>query len=759
VKLVRPTSRQSVAVPLGPGRACVIGAAADTDLRLEDPGLLACHAQLGWRDGRLFVEAIGAAPVAINGRAVTGPTPVEAGDWLALGDRIFQVAIAGAGTARPPAVEAPRAADVAVVPSGRVVTIGRLADNDVQVESPIVSRRHARIVERAGSWAIEDLGSTNGTFVNGRRIENQTPLGGGEQVEIGTFAFVFRDGALRRLESSGSVRVDVRGLGRTVPDAATGRPKPLLANVNLAIQPGEFVGIFGTSGSGKSTLLDALNGRRPASSGSVLYNGTDLYRSFDLFRATIGYVPQQDIVHRRLTVHNALVYTARLRLPEDTSRAEIESYVKHVLALVNLADKGDQPIDTPAPLSGGQLKRVSLAVELVSNPGILFLDEVTSGLDAGTDKRMMRLFAELAAQQKTVVCVTHTLENIDACHLVVVLCGGRLAYFGPPEGVCEHFKIRRTADVYETLETASPETWAERYEASALHRQYVAGRLDARAPAADGAPAATVPPRPPARRFDWRQAGILIQRYVDLIFTDRRNLAILLAQAPIIGAVIGLVFKQGDTLAERIKTETYASFMLVVSAIWFGCLNAAREVVKERPVYLRERAVNLAIGPYLTSKVLPLAALCAIQCVTLLGVLSALLSMPGSFTARAAALFLSALAATALGLTVSALVNTNDKAVAMIPILLIPQIVLANAIVDLEGTVELVAKLSMISFWGFDCMKATLADDVRAAADHLGRKLVPVRGSYESDLLALGGFFCFFLVTAVVALRRQDRSR
>src|SRR5262249_24961222 len=155
--------------------------------------------------------------------------------------------------------------------------------------------------------------------------------------------------------------------------------------------------------------------------GAVLYNGLDLRRSFPLFKSTIGYVPQQDIVHRRITIRRALAYTARLRLPEDTSADEIARYVDDAIERVGLADKGDQPIDTPMPLSGGQLKRVSLAVELVSNPALLFLDEATSGLDAGTDKRMMQLFARLAGDQKTVVCVTHTLENVDACHLVVVL--------------------------------------------------------------------------------------------------------------------------------------------------------------------------------------------------------------------------------------------------------------------------------------------------------------------------------------------------
>jgi ABC-type multidrug transport system permease subunit len=372
---------------------------------------------------------------------------------------------------------------------------------------------------------------------------------------------------------------------------------------------------------------------------------------------------------------------------------------------------------------------------------------------------MMQLFAELAAHQKTVVCVTHTLENVDNCHLVVVLHGGRLAYFGPPAALADHFGIRRLPEVYDTLEGATAEAWAERYACSALYREYVDRRLSPHTATAPRDPSVGVRSRPPARWFDWRQATILTRRYVDLLFSDRRNMAILLAQAPIIGAVIGLVFKPGTTLIERAGTESQATFMLVISAIWFGCLNAAREVVKERPVYLRERSVNLGIGPYLASKVVPLAALCALQCVVLLAVVSALLSIPGSFAMRAAALLLSALAATALGLTVSALVTTTDKAAAMVPILLIPQVVLSNAIVSLTGVTKAVAQASMISYWSFDAMKATLADEVRAATDMTGRHLVPLEGSYTGDMLMLGVFFSVFLLAALVALWRQDRSR
>ena len=760
IRLTRPTTRQSLAVPLVAGGVCVLGSGTGADLVLEDAGVAATHARLAWSNGDLVVEPIGTAAVAVNGKPVTTRTPVTAGDWLALGATVFQVGVARPEGPRPEPAATPKTAAPTATPTGAgrtTITIGRAPESDVTIPSPTVSRHHARLASDGGSWSIEDLSSTNGTFVGGQRITGRVPLRGGERIEFGSFAFVFQGGALHQLDGAGVIRVEARGLRKTVQDAATGTPKDLLAGIDLAILPGEFVGIFGTSGSGKSTLMDALNGRRPASEGAVLYNGTDLNAAFGLFKSTIGYVPQQDIVHRKITIRRALAYTARLRLPEDTSDAEIDGYIERVLARVGLAEKGDQPIDTPVPLSGGQLKRVSLAVELVSNPAVLFLDEATSGLDAGTDKRMMRLFADLAADQKTVICVTHTLENVDACHLVVVLFGGRLVYFGPPAGVLEHFGLKRLSDVYETLETKRADEWAAHYQTSSFHRDYVARRLEASTPAATTAAATTSLHAP--RTSAWRQFAILTQRYVDLVLSDRRNLAILLAQAPLIGLFIGLVFHPGKTIAERAAAESQIAFMLVISAIWFGCLNAAREIVKELPIYARERSVNLRVGPYVASKLVPLAALCAVQCVALLGVVMALVAFPGDFFRRLLPLFATGLAATTMGLTVSALVTTADKAVALIPIILIPQVLLADAFVQLNDASEAVAKGSVIAYWGFDGMKATLESVVREATDPTGRILVPVRGDFGRDLFMLALFFVVFVAATFAALRLRDRSR
>jgi ABC transport system ATP-binding/permease protein len=762
-ELVWSLSRKAVELFPASAEISILGNASGCDVRLEGPGILHHHARCWLDSGKVRVEPLNGGAIKLNGEPINGQVTLTSGDWLALGDSLFEVRIPESGPSQSaPFKEPSRTAAAAptimaaklAVGNAHYLTVGRLTDNDVAIPSPLVSRHHARVIADGGHYILEDLGSTNGTFVNGRRVEQPLVLHGGEQVQFGSYSFRFIGGELRPEEEAGLLRLEAAGLEKTIRDSATRKKKNLLADINLVINPGEFVGIFGMSGSGKSTLMDALNGRRPASAGAVLYNGLNLYQSFDLFKPSIGYVPQQDIVHRKISIHNALLYTARLRLPPDTSREEIRHNIARVLQRVALSEKEWQPIDTPAPLSGGQLKRVNLAIELISNPSILFLDEATSGLDAGTDKRMMSLFRELTSDGKTVICVTHTLENIDSCHLVIVLHQGRVAYFGPPQAVSDYFKIRRTSDVYDRLDSAPAEKWAEEYEASPYSHQYIGERMRVARPigAAPGASSLAAPPSRGIKRFlDTHQASILCVRLLDLLFSDRRNLLLLLLQAPIIGVVIGLVFTTGGSLGERGYAEAQIMFIMGISAVWMGCLNSAREIVKELPIYLRERSVNLQIGPYLVSKLVPLSGLSLLQCVMLLVVVAYLISVPGNLVLRGLALFVTAMAATTMGLTVSALVNSSDKAIGVIPILLIPQVILSNAVVTLKPTSKLVARLMIIAYWSFDCLKNTLTLDIRTSA--------PVDFGYWCDLGVLIVFMFAFAGTALIALRWKDRQR
>jgi ABC-type multidrug transport system ATPase subunit len=746
-------TRERTIVEVVAGQRYGMGSGSRNEIVLRGKDVRDQHAWLLLEPGGLHVAPVGEAPVAVNGQPAREPAVLDDGDWLSLGSSLFQVCF-------PDHPKVPATGRARTRSGAGVLTIGRLAECDLEIASPLVSREHARLHCGSAGIEIEDLDSTNGTFVNGRRLRGRVRLKQGDRIAIASFAFLFTGESLEPIDLSGRVRVEARGLCKDVAERPGKGPKRLLDDINLVIEPGEFVVIFGTSGSGKSTLLDALNGRRPATSGHVLYNGVDLYACFDTFRSAIGYVPQQDIVHRKISVRHALEYTARLRLPPDTSDEEIAAYIDRVLAKLGLAEKALLPIETPAPLSGGQLKRVNLAVELVANPNILFLDEVTSGLDAGTDKRMMRLFADLAADQKTVVCVTHSLENIDVCNLVVLLHRGRLVYYGPPGEASTYFGVRRLSDVYELIESSPVEQWAERCRQSSQYRTYVLDRLSEPAETDDVVRTSNIlAATSPNPWFDWLQMRTLMRRYLDLIVSDRKNVLILMLQAPVIALIIGLVFSTEGLPAVRAASESQIAFILVLSAIWFGSLNSARELVKELPVYLRERSVNLGIAPYLLSKLLPLVALCLIQCTMLLGIVSLLVDLPGNFLERLASLFLTGMAATGMGLAVSAVVDSNDKAVAMAPILLIPQVVLSNAVVRLGDVGLWVAKATMISYWALDAMRTTLSLETRSVRDVTGRLIVPISGSYGADLLMVTLLGSVFLGLAVVGLKLKDQRK
>ncbi len=758
IELCPLKSRSGTKYELYEGKRTFIGSAANDDICLHHEGIQSRHACFTVSEGRISIASVDRKPVSINGKPIIVKSELKNGDWLVLGSTTFNVHLLNAPVEREQ-TSTPNH-PIHSLPQNQTITIGRLKDCELFIESPIVSRQHARINFQNEHWLLEDLGSTNGTFLNGKKIGKPVILNPGDQIGFAIFSYLFTGEELQPLGETGRIRIEVRDLYKEVRDRTSKQSKRLLERINLVIEPGEFVGIFGTSGSGKSTLMDALNGRRPATSGQVLYNGSELYDSFDCFKSTIGYVPQQDIVHRKITMRNALMYTARLRLPPDTSNQEIDEYISNVLQQVGLSEKADLPVDTPVPLSGGQLKRVSLAVELVANPNLLFLDEVTSGLDAGTDKKMMRLFSELASTGKTVICVTHTLESIDHCDLVVLLHQGRMVYFGPPGEAPAYFGIERLSDVYELLESSNRGEWADRFQTSEMYQRYICSRLsDTVEPEHTINTGLKKTRRQISSYFEWKQTATLVHRYWDLMLSDRKNLAITLLQAPLIAAVIGGVFTIDGSIHEQAISQSQIVFILVLSAIWFGCLNSAREVVKELPIYLRERSVSLHIAPYLSSKLIPLAGICIIQCTALLGIVSYLIPLTGHFNEQLLVLFLAGMAATTMGLTVSTFVDTNDKAVATIPILLIPQVILSNAVVPLENSGELFAKFTMISFWAYDGLKATLERSTLSTRDPQGNLLVPVVGDYSSDINRIGVFFALFLVFSILGLMLKDQKK
>ncbi|MCA9099221.1 MAG: FHA domain-containing protein, partial [Planctomycetaceae bacterium] len=344
--------------------------------------------------------------------------------------------------------------------------IGRERDEvSFLLNHPHVSRQHARIVVSDNRIVIKDLGSANGTFVNGERISHTVELDSGDRIDIGPFSLRLEGATLISRSRSNNIELSARRISRAVIQRGSGQPLILVADVDLVVRPREFVCLLGPSGSGKSTLMNILSGRNAPNRGIVGLNGENLYENFEAFKEDLAVVPQRDILPTALSVRDALRYTAALRLPADSDPDEIDDAVSDILEVVGLTERSETLIKN---LSGGQLKRVSLANELVARPSVLFLDEVTSGLDEQTDGEIMQLFRQVADGGKTVVCITHNLAHVEsACHLVVILTeGGKTAFIGKPREACDYFGISRLGDVYLKLSEKNPDAWLAQFRAS-----------------------------------------------------------------------------------------------------------------------------------------------------------------------------------------------------------------------------------------------------------------------------------------------------
>jgi len=568
----------------------------------------------------------------------------------------------------PASVTTVPARPLMTVPKRPLLRIGRAADNDVVLETRAVSRYHAQIeFTEAGSPVLSDVGSTNGTFVNGEPVRAARPLGTDDLVYLGGFLLRIKDANVVRYDLSSS-RVIASGIGQTYGD------RRVLQDVSFAILPREFIGLMGPSGCGKSTLMDALNGLRPATAGTVFINDLDLYRNFDAVRRSIGYVPQRDVLHDALSVERTLWYAAKLRLPEHTPDAARQQVIDEAISTVGLQEHRQSRFDQ---LSGGQQKRLSLALELLTKPSFLFLDEPTSPLDPETSENLMLLFRRLADEGRIVVMVTHKFEKFEQMHQIALLTkGGHLAFFGPPREALRYFTCQEPGEIYRQIAARDPKEVAQAFRNSSHYQANVAARLTESQEAIDAAQGlggfVGHDTRGPRQKLSLRQWALLTRRYFEIKLKDRRNTALLIIQAPVIAFILALI--AGDAV-----NDSRTLFIAAIIAIWFGANNAAREIVADLPMYSRERQVNLKIPSYVFSKFAVLGAIGVAQC----SLLVLTLTMLDRLKAQDMAVVLPTLCFTAfagisLGLLFSALVNTTEKAMSVLPLLLIPQLLLSG---------------------------------------------------------------------------------
>ncbi|MGW3930810.1 FHA domain-containing protein [Streptomyces microflavus] len=653
---------------------------------------------------RVHESGVGAGSIIHFGNPSDGPRAVlldrePPARPAAAADRPSAVSMpAATGTFRQPTTVRPLPA--------KTVRIGRDAGNDLVIDDLVVSRQHAELRALAdGRHEIVDLGSHNGTFLNGQPV-TRAVLGAGDIVGIGHSAFSLVGDVLQEFVDTGEVSLDVQDLEVTVGKAG----KTLLDGVSFPVGEKCLLGVVGPSGAGKSTLLNALTGLRPADTGTVLYDGRDLYRDFAELRQRIGLVPQDDILHSQLTVRKALGYAAELRFPQDTAKAERQARVSEVIHELGLEERVDQPIHS---LSGGQRKRVSVALELLTKPSLLFLDEPTSGLDPGMDRSVMHMLRGLADDGRTVIVVTHSVLSLEVCDRLLVLApGGRIAYYGPPEDALAFFGFAEWPEAFEAFENDRDRDWAATYAGSPFHQQYIVN-ASAQPQLPPAAPGASVAPPPKTRNWG-AQLSTLVRRYASALAADRTFLIIMIALPFVMGAMARAL--AGSRLTQ--ETAMNALLILCVGGVLTGAANAVRELVKERVIYRRERAVGLSRSAYLMSKIVVLGTITVLQAIvlTLVGLVGVDLNAPGGegvflppLVEITLAVALLSFTAMMLGLLVSALVRKEEVTMPLLVLLAIVQVVFCGALLKLNGVPGL-EQLSWLipSRWALGAMAGTV---------------------------------------------------
>lgn len=708
------------------------GRGEESDMALDDDEISRRHAVLTFAVNKLTLTDVGST----NGTFIDGVQlephqkyPLKIGQFIAMGHHtlyveapeIVGVMHSASGTMVMPGeaislqqvgpgamVGEPKTmldAEVPVAPSSvrtmnltghDKVSIGRAADNQVVLNHPMVSRYHA-VLERMGKrFVIKDLRSSNGIYVNEQRIEREAYLKDWDQIRIGVYVFVISGQQLQGQIEQG-IRIEAANINQVVSSGLN-----LLKDISLTMEPNEFVALVGMSGAGKSTFMNAISGYWPASHGYVLVNGINLYDHYDMFRDDIGYVPQKDIVHAELTPESALDYVAQLRMPPDTTSQERQAVVSEVLRELDLTERKDIPISS---LSGGQLKRVSIGVELLTKPRLFFLDEPTSGLDPGTEYDMMNLMRRLADQGRTIILITHATKNVMMCDKVIFLArGGNMAFYGAPEDALEYFDHYRTErerrekdmefdDIYRILNDdsrGSPEVWRERYLQSPVYRNLIEKKVSTDTMVADrGMTPAGKVQGSKKRISSLRQFKVLSARNLKILVADKISLGLMVALAPVLGL---MDFIWGNDLYDPIVGDASKIvtlwFMMALITVLVGAMSSVREIVKEDDIYKRERAVNLKILPYVMSKIWVGVVLAVYQAGVLL--LFRILFVQPSVPSNAAyfslyiTLFLGTLCGYLIGLTISAIAPNQNSAMMLIIVVLVPQFLFAGALLPLD---------------------------------------------------------------------------
>lgn len=693
-----------------------------------------------------------------------------------------------------------------------VFTIGRSPDSDIVLNHPSVSRRHCTIACQNGQYYIYDNNSTNGIILNSQMLNRAAVLNEMDRISIAGFSFIFCNQCLYSYELSGGVSISISQLYKEVGKRS--KKKFIMNDVNLFVEPNKFVALIGSSGAGKTTLLNCMSGMTDFTAGEVLINGESIRTSAKSLRSLMGYVPQQDIVYDSLSLERMLLYSARLRMPKDTSKEEIQAKINEVLEVVELSDHRNTLI---SKLSGGERKRASIAVELLASPKLFFLDEPSSGLDPGTEKHLMQMLKRLSETGKTVVMVTHTVQNLDLCDTVICMGrGGVLCYAGSPKDAPAFFGKRSLTDIYDDLSDNSIAT-------AARYRDIAKSQVETPTTELAFAEKPTKIKKGPLAGI--REFWVMACRYVEIMKNNPARMLLLLLMPIFLSLLVCVAFQADGGLYNFLManfgmafTRDCFPFYLVIdtktllfafscAVFWTGIFNSIQEVSKERSIYEREKFSGIGAVPYVMSKFIPLSVLCLIQSLLMDGIIifmtntaatvdgnpnsvSAIeYSMPSDGAVLGSGLmglevfittYLCMLSAMCLGLMISTL-TSNEMALVLCPICLMPQILFSGVVSELSGITLAISEfitckwsclaffvssgISDTSLYHNTCEYSTSGwvtdangEAVANAAYERGTEYVFGLHGVESGWLVMG-IMCLVCVVASMLILRFKRSK
>ena len=661
--------------------------------------------------------------------------------------------------------------------------IGRDPKSHISIKSNRVSWKHAKLIIIDGQATIYDLSSSNGCFVNGKRIR-QAQLSEEDTLSIGGIPLHLFG---KQNQINDQIRLDAKGITRTLSNGKT-----LLHDISLSIYPGEMVALMGPSGAGKTTLLEILTGQKAPSSGTISINGQDLRTHWGLYQDRIGYVPQEDIMHRDLSVYEVLYYAAKLKLPSDLPEEEIKAIVENLLTKMGLAHIRNNIIggEKVRGISGGQRKKVNIALELLTEPNLLFLDEPTSGLDSSSTLDVMKVLRTLADDGTTIIMTIHQ-PRIEAynllSHLILLTKGGRLAYFGPSNATSyfEYVSQKRKDPqanpsdyILDLLESVAikktPQDWEHSYRNSNLFQLYVEQRLHKELHRLDSIP--------PIKKSIFSQLKTLFFRYSTRKNNDIASLVVQLIQAPIIAFSLAILFhNEALKLIElevkpameafpmllknfQLQNGIHATlFLSAAAAFWFGCSNVARELVSDRPVFLRERRTGMRLFSYLSSVYLYQFILASAQTLLMALILWSFIGLSSSIFLGWALLLCTALTGISLGLLVSAFSKTEVMAISLIPLLLFPQLLFGGYVklygaLESSGWKQYIADLMPIR-WSFEALVVAEYSTLQEKNEHI-LSLRQIIGFSHGDIgIPLAVMSLFLLCTFGLCILRLQRYR